>query len=83
MTFFIEVVVPVENLPYGVDYGHRGTILLLKNVVKLLEDLLDDLKLIIKDEIILGCTLEELAKLVGALLIVCIFPKASLLTSLK
>ena len=83
MTFLIEVVLPTEAYTYRIDQSHPGVIFLFEDVVKGLEDLLEDLKSIVKDEIILGCTLEELAKLVGALLIVCIFPKVSLLTSLK
>ena len=44
---------------------------LLWEIVELLKGLLYDLKLIVKAEIILGCTLEVLAEIVGALLIVC------------
>ena len=44
---------------------------LLWEIVALLKGLLYDLKLIVKAEIILGCTLEVLAEIVGALLIVC------------
>jgi len=45
---------------------------LLKLVIDLLKGLLYDLKLIIKAEIILGCTLKELAGLVAGLLILVI-----------
>ena len=71
MTILIEIVLPSEANIYRNDQSHPGIIVLFKDIVKGLEDLLEDLKSIVKDEIILGCTLEELAKLVGALLIVC------------
>ena len=48
--------------------GHSLVISLLWGVVELLKGLLHDLKLIVKAEIILGCTLEVLAEIVGALL---------------
>ena len=58
----------------GAKYvDHDLVISLLYKVVELLKDLLCDLKLIVKAEIDLGCTLEELAGLVSKLLIVCIF----------
>ena len=71
MTFFIAAAVKVEGGASQVDHGL--VISLLYDVVKLLEDLLYDLKLIVKAEIFLGCALEELAGLVGKLFIVCIF----------
>ena len=71
MIFFIAATVKVENGAKYVDHGLVTS--LLYDVVKLLEDLLYDLKLIVKAEIFLGCALEELAGLVGKLFIVCIF----------
>ena len=57
----------------GAKYvDHSLVISLLWEVVELLKGLLKDLKLIVKAEIILGCTLDVLAEIVGALLIVCL-----------
>ena len=44
---------------------------LLWEIVALLKDLLEDLKLIIKADIIIGCILDALAGIIGKLLIVC------------
>ena len=67
---FLETAVKVEG---GAKYVDHGLVIsLLNEVVELLKTLLHDLKLIIKAEIILGCTLKELAGFVADLLIVCI-----------
>ena len=65
------------------DCDHAVVIKLLFEIVELLKTLLYELKLIIKVDIILGCALEELAKIVCALLIVCFFFLFSLKVSLK
>ena len=75
---FIAAAVKVGGSAKYVDKGL--VISLLYEVVELLKDLLCDLKSIVKAKIDLGCTLEELAGLVGKLLIVCISPGVSLLT---
>ena len=68
---FIAAAVKVEG---GAEYVDHGLVIsLLYEVVELLKGLLYELKLIVKAEIDLGCTVKELAGLVGALLIVCIF----------
>ena len=68
---FIAAAVKVGG---GAKYVDHGLVIsLLYEVVELLKELLYDLKLSVKSEIDLGCTLEELAELVGKLLIVCIF----------
>ena len=68
--WFSEAAVKVSGGAENVD--HDLVISLLLEVVALLKDLLHDLKLIVKAEVILGCTLEVLAEIFGALLIVCV-----------
>ena len=66
---YLEAACKVEG---GAKYVDKGLIIsLLSEVVELLKGLLHDLKLIVKAEIILGCTLEVLAGIIGELLIVC------------
>jgi len=69
-----EIIVKIKlEVGKGKDGADCGVIIgLLKLVIELLEGLLYDLKLIIKAEIVLGCTLEELAGIVGGLLILII-----------
>ena len=76
--YILEAAVKVSGGAKAVDCDL--VISLLWEVVELLKGLLHDLKLIVKAEIILGCTLEVLAEIVGALLIVCLsfFPFLSL-----
>ena len=76
--YILEAAVKVSGGAKAVDCDL--VISLLWEVVELLKGLLRDLKLIVKAEIILGCTLEVLAEIVGALLIVCLsfFPFLSL-----
>ena len=58
----------------GVKYVNHGLVIsLLWDVIALIEGLLHDLKLIVKAEIILGCTFKELSVIVAELLIVCVF----------
>ena len=58
----------------GAKYVNHGLVIsLLWDVVALIEGLLHDLKLIVKAEIILGCTFKELSVIVAELLIVCFF----------
>ena len=67
---FLEAAVKIEGGAKNVDHGL--VISLLWEVVALLKILLHDLKLVVKVESILGCTLEVLAGIVGELLIVCL-----------
>ena len=66
---FLDAACKVEGGAEKVDHGL--VISLLWEVVALLKGLLHDLKLIVKADVVLGCTLEELAKIVGGLVIVC------------
>ena len=70
---FIAAAVKVEGGAKYVD--HKLVIDLLYELVEHLKTLLYDLKLIVKDDLILSCApqVEEIAKLIGKLLIVCIF----------
>ena len=82
---FFSLIAAAVKVEGGAKYvDHKLVIDLLYELVEHLKTLLYDLKLIVKDDLILSCApqVEEIAKLIGKLLIVCIFfPKVSLVTN--